>query len=253
MSDSTEFTAEALAQIFAACSTGSRITGLDGKEYRIYSLRIDHRDAILQALHHLADIDRKEAEYGRQPKGATAADCIGFLYRMIDSIKLNNGLGDILSRKMFSATIAHLNELVGRREAADRPFQEARRQKEEATREQRKKYDEQNRQREQKQNEWKNRFDEFFRMYEDHIYRGSFDGAQFKWENASGKAGKAKPAAGKRPWYEVLGIEAKADRATIKAAYRRLAKKFHPDRCTDKDANERMTEINVAYREALNV
>ena len=33
----------------------------------------------------------------------------------------------------------------------------------------------------------------------------------------------------KRDYYEVLGIDKKADAGTIKKAYRKLAKKYHPD------------------------
>ena len=32
-----------------------------------------------------------------------------------------------------------------------------------------------------------------------------------------------------RDLYEVLGVDKSADEATIKKAYRRLAKKYHPD------------------------
>ena len=35
--------------------------------------------------------------------------------------------------------------------------------------------------------------------------------------------------AAKRDFYEVLGIDKNADEATIKKAYRKLAKKYHPD------------------------
>lgn len=35
--------------------------------------------------------------------------------------------------------------------------------------------------------------------------------------------------AAKRDFYEVLGIDKNADEATIKKAYRKLAKRYHPD------------------------
>lgn len=49
-------------------------------------------------------------------------------------------------------------------------------------------------------------------------------------------------------YYELLGVARGADDATIKAAYRRLAKEHHPDRhngCTDRE--ERFKSINEAY------
>ena len=53
----------------------------------------------------------------------------------------------------------------------------------------------------------------------------------------------------KRDYYEVLGIDKGADEATIKKAYRTLAKKNHPDvNPGDKDAEERFKEINEAYQ-----
>ncbi|MCP5468816.1 MAG: molecular chaperone DnaJ [Deltaproteobacteria bacterium] len=51
----------------------------------------------------------------------------------------------------------------------------------------------------------------------------------------------------KRCYYEVLGIERQADHATIKAAYRRLALKYHPDRNSEKDAEEKFKEASEAY------
>ena len=35
--------------------------------------------------------------------------------------------------------------------------------------------------------------------------------------------------AAKRDYYDVLGISRSADKSTIKRAYRKLAKKYHPD------------------------
>ncbi len=54
--------------------------------------------------------------------------------------------------------------------------------------------------------------------------------------------------ADKRDYYEVLGIDKNADDATIKKAYRNLAKKYHPDMNPgDKAAEEKFKEVNEAY------
>jgi DnaJ-class molecular chaperone len=48
--------------------------------------------------------------------------------------------------------------------------------------------------------------------------------------------------------YEVLGVKKNADAATIKSAYRKLAKKLHPDaNKTDPKAAQRFAELNSAY------
>ena len=47
--------------------------------------------------------------------------------------------------------------------------------------------------------------------------------------------------------YLVLGVPDFADAEQIAAAYRRLARRFHPDVSEDLQANERMQEINWAY------
>lgn len=52
----------------------------------------------------------------------------------------------------------------------------------------------------------------------------------------------------KRDYYEVLGISKDADDATIKSAYRKLAKKYHPDANPgDKDAEAKFKEAGEAY------
>ncbi|MBI5670154.1 MAG: DnaJ domain-containing protein [Chloroflexi bacterium] len=48
-------------------------------------------------------------------------------------------------------------------------------------------------------------------------------------------------------YYRVLGVAPNADLKTIKAAYRRLALKYHPDTQTDEASDDRMKQINEAY------
>ena len=55
--------------------------------------------------------------------------------------------------------------------------------------------------------------------------------------------------------FQVLGIPVTSDREQIRAAYRALARRWHPDRFMagpERDwANDKMAEINAAYRECL--
>lgn len=52
----------------------------------------------------------------------------------------------------------------------------------------------------------------------------------------------------KRDYYEVLGLNKNADAATIKKAYRKLAKKYHPDSNEgNASAAEHFKEVNEAY------
>ena len=54
--------------------------------------------------------------------------------------------------------------------------------------------------------------------------------------------------AGKRDYYDVLGIDRNADDASIKKAYRKMAKKYHPDMNKDNPAaEEKFKEVTEAY------
>ena len=54
-------------------------------------------------------------------------------------------------------------------------------------------------------------------------------------------------AADKRDYYEVLGVDKNADDKTIKSAFRKLAKKYHPDVNKEPDAAEKFKEAQEAY------
>ena len=55
--------------------------------------------------------------------------------------------------------------------------------------------------------------------------------------------------------YQVLGVSRDATEEQVKAAYRELAKKYHPDNYADSPladvANEKMQEVNAAYDAVL--
>lgn len=51
----------------------------------------------------------------------------------------------------------------------------------------------------------------------------------------------------KRDYYEILGVGRDASKEEIKKAYRRLAKKYHPDVNKSEDAEEKFKEISEAY------
>ncbi|KAF1011285.1 MAG: Curved DNA-binding protein [Pseudomonas fluorescens] len=53
-----------------------------------------------------------------------------------------------------------------------------------------------------------------------------------------------------KDYYKILGVEPTADDKEIKAAYRKLARKYHPDVSKEKDAEARFKDASEAY-EAL--
>jgi DnaJ domain len=231
----------------------------------------DFIESVQSELERLQSIEEKEREYAAQPKGARAADCIGFLYQQRDLLFKDRGAG--LARdigvKLYEATIAHLQELHGRREAADRDAYKRREEAAEQAREKRKAYEKQNAERERanKQSngpQYSSPFDDIFkdrpdaresfeRMYE--AFRTSFDEETLRAfygftgkSQTNSKNQSTPPPGAKQRWYEILGVPPGADQATIKRAWRHLAKKYHPDKG---GSNEMMSKVNAARDEGL--
>ena len=50
-----------------------------------------------------------------------------------------------------------------------------------------------------------------------------------------------------KDYYEILGVKKDATEAQIKSAYRKLARKYHPDVNKEKGAEEKFKDINEAY------
>jgi DnaJ-class molecular chaperone len=50
-----------------------------------------------------------------------------------------------------------------------------------------------------------------------------------------------------KDYYKILGVDRKADEKVIKSAYRKLARKYHPDVAKSKDAPDRFKEVTEAY------
>ncbi|MHA7114445.1 curved DNA-binding protein [Pseudomonas promysalinigenes] len=50
-----------------------------------------------------------------------------------------------------------------------------------------------------------------------------------------------------KDYYKILGVEPTADEKAIKAAYRKLARKYHPDVSKERDAEDKFKEANEAY------
>ncbi len=50
-----------------------------------------------------------------------------------------------------------------------------------------------------------------------------------------------------KDYYKTLGLESSADEKAIKTAYRKLARKYHPDVSKEKDAEDKFKEVAEAY------
>jgi curved DNA-binding protein len=57
----------------------------------------------------------------------------------------------------------------------------------------------------------------------------------------------------KKDYYTILGVRPSASLRDIKDAYRRLARRYHPDVAKDTDSSQVLTEVNEAYEVLSNL
>lgn len=137
---------------------------IQSEAYSTLSFILDHRklnreveikdkesflSSLRSHLQRLKEIDDKEDYFKQRRGGSSAADCIGFLYQQIEILREEpSGLHRDLGTRLFTSTIGHLQELHGRREAADKDAYKRREEAAANAREDRKAYEKQNANRE---------------------------------------------------------------------------------------------------------
>ena len=50
-----------------------------------------------------------------------------------------------------------------------------------------------------------------------------------------------------KDYYKILGVSEQADASEIKASYRKLARKYHPDVSKEANAEQQFKEVGEAY------
>lgn len=74
--------------------------------------------------------------------------------------------------------------------------------------------------------------------------------ARHQHQNAHHHGRRAQTRPPETPW-EILGVTKSTKREEVKRAFRRLARRYHPDLNTSPDATNQMQRLNVAYQAVL--
>lgn len=185
--------------------------------------------------------------------GSTSADCIAYLRNQLKNLKFTGTLEAKLQKSFFETIIKKLTELGEWRTFADaarfeklREQEEAIRRQQDAARKAQQEHEKRQRKKSWQQEEFNSAFDDLRDAFR-HTYNFKFDedpDEHFRKHNYGHKP----PKAGGN-WWEILGVPANATRSTIKSAWRKLAKRYHPDR--EGGDSTKMAEINAAKDEGI--
>lgn len=218
---------------------------------------------VIEQLKRLKHLDGIEAKY-EKPTGATTAECIGFLRQQISHIADLTGRGGVYSAmatKMFGATIRHLEELHGRRQAADQKEETRRQQEKEKARQTKEDFIHQQ---EEKRKQQKTHYDPFGPNFNSgswyKAYHEAFFGDSGPFANSFGNFDSAGPKQNPPPgpkasekWWEVLAVQPDAKASDIKKAWRKLVSKYHSDKPENRtpENEEMMRRVNEAKDQGL--
>lgn len=199
---------------------------------------------LLAHLQRLDEIDSVTETYRDTDKrGATVGDCIAFLNNELKNVPPTSELASRLRRNFYNTTLHKLVELQTWRAAVDSERFQNQREAERKRQTEQSRRDEEIR-RQQAEEAVRRRNESF-----EGLFRDAADFNRFSWEKYREEFRQKRETPKGRSWWEILGVSSSADKATIKSAWRGLAKQLHPDR--QGGDTVRMAEINAAKDRGL--